>query len=353
MGTWTTRKRVGRIAAAVAATALVAACGSSSSGKSATSSTPLSLRIALTTADPAYSLVFVGQLGGFFQKHNLDLTIDTSTSIIPQVELTAGQVDLASLGVQSALALSNKGQDTRVVYWLDGAGTSGFVMAKNGITSLTQCKTVEAFPPGTSVNGWANLWKNLYHADYSIQTSSSLAVEENAPLTGTADCTVNTYGQLAPIVAKGRGTIIVNPGKPKTLPAGVSQYQNLDASIFGLSADLNQHRPAVVAFVQGMQDALSYMHKTSPEKIVALLMKSTFWQTVFGQDQAVLAQALAGQLPLIGGPQEGFVSAANWSKVLAFSQVAGLSFIDPTSPKWAYNQQVDMSFWKAATGKSS
>ncbi|TAK71117.1 MAG: ABC transporter substrate-binding protein [Actinomycetota bacterium] len=334
---------------AVAATLVLgpalAACGSGASSDSASGGATEHVSVATGAVAITLSPLWIAQQAGYFKDAGVDTTITVAGGQV-STSVTSGQSDIGNLGLPGALTVANQGRPTSVILWELGKRGSGFAVARPGINSITDCKTLATQPPGFGVYAWGEVYKTAFGATYQHVTFGDPPTVASNVTAGNVDCAISTYDQFYSAIKAGKLHLIVDPRDEASLPAQVKSTDFLDATFWGMTDSLKNKREAVTRFVAGMKKAFAYIKTATPEQVADLLLTSNDWKTYTREDLVAL---LTAALPLMG-PNGGAITEKDWTAALEVAKLGGLSFVDPAAPKWSYQSMVDMSYFDAAKG---
>jgi ABC-type nitrate/sulfonate/bicarbonate transport system substrate-binding protein len=322
---------------------LVAACGSSSPNTDSKSAASKHYNITIGAGGIGLNQlpIYVGVLKGYFAKQGLTVKIDQVGADVVTV-LVAGQSQLASVGVGSALPPVQQGKATSIIYDESGDDGGAYFGALASVKSPTDCKRVVTAPQGTAGYAWAALYKAELHASYDIiGTSGSNSSSTMLPsvLAGTNDCMVTGLSNFGTAFSTGKMHLLINPAKAGSLPAGTPLVA--ETGLFGLTSWLDTNRPAVDALMAGLYQAEQYVNGASSSAVATLLLQSRDFQTF----TAAQLTELVSQDRAFMTPDNGLISSSMWTGELKWLNYS-LPYVSAKAKEWSYSQRVDMSFYK-------
>lgn len=292
---------------------------------------------------------WVALAAGYFDEVGLpvDLTVDGANLA---TNVASGRTDLGGSGIGAALAITNQGRDTSIVYWWAGRGAAGFLVGPTEAGGPEDCETVATYPEGTSAFGWAQRYNAELGLDWSIVVSPDVPTQTAGLRSGQYDCAVSSITPYISSIEDGSIRILIDPRDPADLPPSLTDFLVVEAAVFGLTDNLEDKRSEVTAFLQGLNRAVELMDNSSAEEIADLLLTSPEtsddWSAL---DRDTLIRSLEESSQSIV-PNNGEIPEDIWAEEqLDFYVSAGLPFIDPSDEQWSYGQRVDMSFLEAAS----
>ena len=124
----------------------------------------------------------------------------------------------------------------------------------------------------------------------------------------------------------------------------------VNATFWGLQSEVAKNKDAIVRLIAGCRIGLAQMQGQTATQIATVLQKmSTFAPSVIdiGSLTTQVEQSWLGFQP----PNGGYISKTQWDTTLNTFVGLGLNSvpIDPTASQWTYANNVDMSYWNAAT----
>ena len=348
------------LAAGSALLLALTACGgtssSSSSSPSSGQSTPdnLSLSVGLAALTTQSVEIYVAKTKGFFAKHGLTVSI-TNYGATANTEVAAGRVDLVQSGCANTLPPTASGHQASIVYWMVGNNTSVQVATKSPLragatptdTLLSMSgKRVAVQGSGGSATGAANAMSNYIVAHggkpltvVGLPNASAISAQL---LSGQIDAAVGADAEVEAALVDGRARILIDGRDPAGQALTGGNYAGV--CMWGIQSQLQGKPKAVAAFVAGMRDAYTYITANS----VSTVANDLHSNKDFGSLQPkAIADSLRFDIPSLTS-SAGFLSSDVWqASIRAYS---GFKLTqDPTDPKYAYQNMVDMSYWNAAT----
>lgn len=322
------------------------ACGSggSSGAPSSSASATEPLTVVAGAAAPSLGLVWFAQLGGYFTKNNLDVTVKVVGGNVTTT-LVADQADLGLNGATNAMAPVNNGISTSYIYTNGEGSIGGSAVGLPSVKSITDCSRMSVFTIGSTAYGYAVVEKNLYSAKYTI-VQLGTAAQLAALRAGTVDCGIADESTWGSLLTDGTVHLLVDPRSvaslPQGFPTGIAGW-----GFWGIKLHLQERKGAIINFLKAMNQAWIDYQKLTSDQVAATLRQSPDFQA-FGQ--ASLAQSLTIIKPFLN-PGSGYVNSTTWAANLNFFVKAGFGFINPSDSTWSYTSRVDMSYYDAAIGK--
>jgi ABC-type nitrate/sulfonate/bicarbonate transport system substrate-binding protein len=353
------RRRAQFAVAAFAAAALigVSACSSggsssqASSGSSSGSSSSQNLQtisIAIPAAIVDYVDLYIAEQQGFFKAQGLNVPITIAGGNLVN-SLVSGQVDLINYNMGGMIAPSLQGKPTTIIYGGEAGATSGIGWGRTGVNSLSDCKRVGTNPQGSGPNTWANIYKGLLGANYTVVPFTTPTAMLAALAAGSIDCSVFAYPGVASLVDNGTIHCILNPtgipALPKTpVPAGITT-NFVGGGYAGLSSTIKADSASMVKFLKAIRQADKYIESTPAATVAADLLTLNDFKTNKAQDLTNSVKVEDADL----APDSGYITSAAWTNTLAYNAKGG-SIPSATNPIVSYSNRVDMSYLTQATG---
>jgi ABC-type nitrate/sulfonate/bicarbonate transport system substrate-binding protein len=315
----------------------------------------LSLNVVVATPNAQFGVVFAAQALGLFAKNGLDVDLNPAGLAGTTALITSGQDDIAFFTAASAMLTAHQGVPTTVIY---GAANNEIPMLVGppGTTRLSQVQgldgrcTLAGLGAGTEyyeLQLIANSRLNLHCNIEQLGVSYAAIVAGVAAGRYQIGAVTPTFGY--PAASAGQVTTLVDPLHPTAQDRKVFHPNAYPALVaYGLPDNLQQKRPAVVAFVKSLYQAGAYIGSHSAKQLAQLSVAklgSVFTnQTV---DQLTLAwQAAKNVIPK--GPRRGYISPQLWRRMLSNLTGWGLSDFHPRDPVYTYAARSGMTYWKAA-----
>lgn len=323
-----------------------AASGTATAGAAtAAPSAPVApLKVAINAASATYAHLYVAQSEHFFADAGVDVTI-TPAGVNSLNLLVANQVDAIVFGVGSALVTVKDGRDTSILYGTLGNGVAGVLVAKKGIDDPAKIKRLGTGSVAQSSYGYAAYYKQRLGLTYDIVPFSDNNVLNAALTSGQVDGAVNTYLALAPVIAKGDATVLIDTRDAATRKKHIGA-DFPESGIVGLKPALAAKRESVTRFLKGVGTAAQFLSAKRPEEIAASLRKASDLQSL--TLDALTSQVTNTQSSY--SPNAGYISEDVWKFALSEYQFWGMG-IDLTRPEYSYQSRVDMSYYEAGIGK--
>jgi hypothetical protein len=188
-------------------------------------------------------------------------------------------------------------------------------------------------------------YKNATGAGFNVVPITDATQVLPSVLSGTNDCALYALSTLKPGLASGAIHLVVDPQDLATVPKDTLQG-TIGISLWGLKANLQEKRSAMVKLMKALLQADQYMKTATAREVGAALHKFPDLQTFTEEQLATLYEA---EKPFLA-PERGFISKEVWPATLRL-YAYGTPFVNGTDAKWSYEQRVDMSYFNAAAGK--
>ncbi len=348
------------LTAAVAVVALGAAAvacssgGSSSSSSSATggsSSAHYTLTVSVASADFSFSPLFLAQTQGYFAKQGLTVNILTGPVASTVPYLVSGKADLTLYAVLPGLLAADQGADIKFVYQnLNIFGLA--LMGAPNIKTIAQAKALQNCKMGTAPAGsltyaFANLYLQKLGLHCSLSPVTSVPLIPTGVQAGTYQLGVDTLSPSV-VAAQAGANLLVDPRSPDFEKTYIPEAY-LDEAVFGIGSHLQQIKPAVVKFIQAMQEVQGLLKSQTPAQLAADLLQSQQFKgqsasslaTGFSQLQSILQQGC------LGG-SHGEISQSCWNATIKGVGTWGVPTFNSASSTNTYANRVDMSYYDAA-----
>jgi ABC-type nitrate/sulfonate/bicarbonate transport system substrate-binding protein len=336
----------------------VSACGGDEENSSAAPSTgadadtegsPLELVVGMPTT-AADSLNYVAAQAGFFEDNNVNVEIQDNLGANTASLLASGQVDVIAHAAGVPIAVAVQGRQTSIIYSLTGGGQGGSVVGNPDVASLedlrdrSDCR-IGSFAAGSSAFGFAQLYAENLGLDCDFVPFQDAASQVGALAAKRVDAVVGAYPNFSQAVDQGQATVLVDTRDEKQAEKYVGEPYS-EVVISGLTDNLKEKSDAVVRYLRGLAAAAEYIADTDPAEVAAVMKK-----------QASLAERTVEQVESdvttleayrFKGTDEGHISEKQWD--LARERIAdwGIQGYSPDDEKFAYDAQVDMSYYDEA-----
>jgi ABC-type nitrate/sulfonate/bicarbonate transport system substrate-binding protein len=344
----------------------VAACVVVSATASSSRKADDSLTIAISNPLVNFAQPFVAKSAGLFDKYGVNVTIKEGTGGNTLNMLVTGEADVTIFATTAGMLLSQQGKQMSHIY--DFSSDPGsFLIGAPGINSVDQAKalgdkcTILGGAAGSQGYGYAVIYKEfaplgLSKCNVESTPSSSTLIARMAGGQATL-ASVSYSGAKLAMDAYG-AKILINPN----LPGYRKKYQvasYMTGGYYGAKDNLQSKRPAVVKFLEAIDDAAKLM---VPKNLAQLTTYLKAYSSFSAQDFNSLRTQLQNSIRYIGAGanvtppaelkanpnalknQTGWISKPLWDlslKQYAKWQVPGL---DLSSPVHQYSAEVDMSY---------
>jgi hypothetical protein len=324
--------------------ALAVACGGSAAPTSSKPA-PQTLNLIVAGLSQSYMQAYLSLYNGAFDAENVSVNLKVVSPGAIAATIISGQADVAMSGPATVFPLVKNGQDASIIYQTTTNGISGYVVGNPKIKSVKDCTKFASSQQGSTAYAWAEEYKKLFNANYTILQLTDTTTIPAAVVSGTADCAGGAQSNFAAQLAAHQVLTLIDPANPKTLPSNFPK-PIMGGCIWGVKSNLQSKKAAVSAFVKGLQTTLNgTLKKDSPDQLATLMRKSPDFQAVSQADMVTAIQ----QLKPYVGPNQGNVTQDEWTAELNWSLSTGISYLSTTDPLWSYKQRVDMSYYNAAT----
>jgi NitT/TauT family transport system substrate-binding protein len=334
----------------------VAACGGSDSSSGTASKSGDSaggkvapITVAVPITDSVFAYPYVAEALGYYKKAGVDVkTLDAVTSANGLNMLVSGQADVTMQGTAGAFGPVLRGKETSVIYNFSGGGLGGDL----AVASDSANKTIQDLggkPVGTvGVNGSAYGYTQIYSDaakkggakpfnTVSLADPTTLA---NALKSGRVAGAVGPAGWFSDGLINKDARLLVDTTDPATVQKLVGGYF-AENSFFGIKDNLQKKRESVVRFLKALDMANTWVHNHSADELATLLHDKV---DVFKEIPIEKGKQSADFTSHFWTPDRGRISEAMWQKSLPIYKLWNLQGVDVTSPKFAYDQRVDMSY---------
>lgn len=334
---------VGRAASvAVLASALLA--GAPGEAMAADAGRP-ALTVGVFAANAAFAHVYLAESEGYFKKEGVDVTLQSNTGSNTLNVVVSGQADLGMIGIGAPLLAAKSGKPTSIIFAHIGNANGGTVVARSGVTSLMGIANVGATGLGSSAYGFCNHYKQAGHAKWNIVVLQDIATLLAALASGRIDGACNNVANFRPQIDAKTVSVLIDTRDP----AARKKYLGNDypeAAVFGITANLQGKRAAVVAFMRAIGSAEKFLRSQSTLAVAQSMHKLQAFASI--PVEAVESQ-VRDSLPYFS-PNGGYINAAVWKFALSQYNTWGLA-VDPNDGVFSYAERIDMSYYDTGIGK--
>lgn len=328
-----------------------AGAGSSSSSSASSSSSHYTLTVSVASADFSFSPLFLAQTQGYFAKQGLTVNILTGPVASTVPYLVSGKADLTLYAVLPGLLAADQGADIKFVYQnlnIFGLALMGAPNVKTvaQAQALQNCRMGTA-PAGSLTYAFAMIYLQKLHLHCSLSPVTSVPLIPTGVQAGTYQLGVDTLSPSV-VAAQAGANLLVDPRSPGYEKTYIPEAY-LDEAVFGIGSHLQQIKPAVVKFIQAMQEVQGLLKSQTPAQLATDLLESQQFKgqsasslaTGFSQLQSVLQQGC------LGG-SHGEITQSCWSATIKGVGTWGVPTFSSTSSANTYASRVDMSYYDAA-----
>lgn len=352
------------LALAVLAVACTASAGAKPSARAAATEDSLTVEVPLPVVN--FAIIFVAQSAGLFAKHGLNVKVMEATGASTLPQLVSGQADLAIFSTTQGLQLSSQGAPVSNIFNYS-RDPGSFLIGGPGVTSIEQLKAlgskchIVTATPGAQSSGYANQYVKMAALGLqqcSIDNTPSTAVTLAQLGSGQDQAAVSTYTTYALAKKAFGATILINAN----LPGYRKKYKLPDfnsGTIFGMKANLQAKRPAVVKFLRAINDATKLLVPKNLNMLTNYLQTyGSFSANSFETNRTSLqftilsigpGANLADKAQIKARPnaatsQPGWLSKSVWQTSLGQWAKWGVPNLDTTASYASYENAVDMSY---------
>jgi hypothetical protein len=272
----------------------------------------------------------------------------------------------------AALTLNAKGQKVTAIYGFELDPGSALVGGKK-VTTLAQLQamkkcTIATGPQGSQGYGYATTYKKQLGLKCDLAQSPSQDVQLARVASGNAQATVTNYTGALNTIRSSGGHMLVNPLEKGYREKFQLPPEYLTGVIFGKADNVKSKGPALVKFLQGLNDAAKIQTPENAERVAAAdakfeMFKATPPDALLEQVKAILPYNGAAANPLkppAGATEQekakidylpGYITPASWTDGLNAFVTYGLTGYDPKAPAVSFDSIVDMSYLTEAFGK--
>lgn len=292
---------------------------------------------------------------GIFDTLGLDLDYSV-TRTLTTTEATTGRLPLGLAGSTTIFPAVDEERPIKLVLNAASGNGSAFITVVNdspfrSIEDLSgqTVGVIGATGPGY---GGAKAYSDKVVAgggeEFEIIARRDAASNGAALTTGEIAAAIGTPVYFDQIQA-GQYRLLLDAGTDEARAITGAEVPNV--GFFGLDTTLEENREAVVRYIAGMRVAIDALQNASDAEIAEIMQRDDNFSPSVVSSEALTEQLRLGR-PFF--PQNGgFISPEEWEEALALWSTWGLQVasgeVDLTSPKFSYENVVDMSFWNEAT----
>jgi ABC-type nitrate/sulfonate/bicarbonate transport system substrate-binding protein len=311
----------------------------------------------LTVGNPAVGadlLMHVAKAKGFFEQNGVEVKIiDEMGSNIPNA-LVSGQIDIGLTAIPTALAVTQQGKQTSVIYGTGGASLGASLFGVPGksetiaqLKAIKGCK-IAAFPAGSNAFGEAQIYIHNLGLDCEVLPLPEPAAQLGAVVGGRADAVVGAYASFAEAVTAGKVVPIVDTRDPKQREEALGK-DYLAVVLAGVKSDLEGKKEGIADFLKGLNEAYEFSKEATVPELVSLMSEFEEFSVLPPEAQKVTIESF---LPfLLTSTNQGYITEPQWNASLEHFEFWEIPDFDPKAPEYSYEQAVDMSYYEAGIGK--
>lgn len=337
------------IAAVIAMVGPTAATAASAASNSK-ALTPLT--VAVGSAVPEYSPIYLAEQLGIYQKAGLQVTILSNVGPTAMNDVVGGQADVALWTPTTTISTRASGLDFKIIY--NNAPFEGLsLVGAKGVTSLAQLKKMSncrlgTTPAGTSAYYMSQIFVKQLGLHCTIVSSTSVPTLTAGLASGSFTAISALYPTALTVVQAGQGSLLVDSSTPAFAKKYLAhEFPQLITT--STTKVLTSKRASIVALLRGMNSAAQYIQTHTAKQVAAILVKQTAFA---GTPVATLAAGLSYAKKFIPqGSQPGFITKADWNYGIKQYPSFGVPGLTATEPAAQYGSVIDMSYVKASYSK--
>jgi hypothetical protein len=188
--------------------------------------------------------------------------------------------------------------------------------------------------------------KKLYAAKYEIISVGDAATQLATIASGSADC-ANSAALFGNLTESGQIHVVVDSRDKAALPKGWPNNA-VEASLWGVKANLQQKSEAVSRFLKGYHQSVTTTFRTSTPEFLAEMGRRA------PENQAFKLEDISKPLEILRpffSPGAGFIDKDDWTITRQWLFEGGITYLSDTDPKWSYEARVDMSYYLKGIGQ--
>jgi len=301
-------------------------------------------------------LVHVAQAKGYFAKNGVNVEIVENLGANTPNSLVAGQIDIAAYTAPSSLQIAIQGKNATVIYGINGASSGGSMFGVPGkVTTIDQVKAlstcrIATFPPGAVTYALSIVYRLKLNSKCDLVPLLDAASQIGAVQAGRADVLVGNIGNFLTAIAQKKLVPILDT-RDREKAKAIFGPDYVSAAMVGIRENLQSKRDAVAKFLKALDDAGKYLQKTPDTTITDLMSRFPTFAALELKIRRSTVRSLIKYLWSYAQPgYGGYILKTDWDRALKKYRAWGLSGYDATSPTYAFDQRVDMSFYRAGIG---
>jgi ABC-type nitrate/sulfonate/bicarbonate transport system substrate-binding protein len=313
-----------------------------------------SLTIAYPGRNPVTMFGYIAAAKHFFQKQNLSVTISDGNGANVSALVVSGRADIGFLGTSAPLNVAAQGKGTSIILGIAGGGAGGGLVGAPGRTdsiaklkALGSCR-IAALPAGTSAWAYAAIYNSSLGLNCDIVPLPSVATMAAALAAGRVDAAVSAVADFKVAIDAKQAVLLVDPGKLADRQRYIGPA-SIDSLEWGLTANLQSKKSAIVRYVRAINEARKYAKSLSDEQVAKILYRFSSYRDRT-LDQLTYQVHAVRNLAFLGSTN-GYITSGQWQRTLENVKRWGIPGFDPSNPVFSYSARVDMSYYVQAIGK--
>jgi len=311
-----------RIAAGLMLTA-ISALGVTGTATAADVGQPARLNVAVFAANAAFAHVYLAESEGYFKREGVDVTLQSNTGSNTLNVVVSGQADLGMIGIGAPLLAAKSGKPTSIIFAHIGNANGGTVVARSGISSLAGMMNFGATGLGSSSYGFCNHYKQAGHAKWNVVVMQDIPTLLAALVSGRIDGACNNVANFRPLINSKAVSILIDTRDPEARKKYVGN-DFPEAAAFGITANLQDKRQAMVAFMRAVGSAEKFLRSHSPQAVAQAMHKLQAFASIPVEN---VETQVRDSMPYFS-PNGGYIDAAVWKFALSQYNTWGLA-VDP------------------------
>jgi len=302
----------------------------------------------------ADDLNFVATNNGFFKRNYLKVNISLATSTTLASEIASGQAQIGVNSIAVPLQIAEQGIPTSVIYALTGGGQGGSLMGPPGatVTSIQAAAkpgcAIGSLSEGTSAYGAALIYIQKLSLPCTVIQYSTTAAEVGALAGGSIIAIAGAYNNFVSALAANQVVAVVNTENA----AQSQQYLGTphpEVVLFGLTATLNDLRPAVVRYLKAISEAAKWLSQVTPTRAATQIQSEPVLAGITVPEEAVSVTALNDYR--WKGSEKGYITSKEWGSSMNDVALWGVLNFKSGATYTKYGVSANMSYYVAALGK--
>jgi NitT/TauT family transport system substrate-binding protein len=321
------------LAAALAATAVLAGCGNGSSGKT-------TVRIGEVTRSLFYAPQYVAIEKGFFEEEGLNIELTTTPGgDKTMTALLSNVIDVALVGSETSIYVYQQGTDDPIINFAQLTQTDGtFLVAREKVDNFDWNSLKGSVFLGQRVGGMPQMAGEFTLKKYGIDPKTDLELIQNVDFanipaafaSGTGDY-VQLFEPTASIFEKdGQGYVVASFG---------AESGHLPYTVFmAKQSYMNKNKKAVQAFTNAIHKAQLWVEANNAEAITEAVLP--YFENV---DRDILTSSIDRYKQQGSFAADPIIDEAEWNNLLDVITSAG-----ELDKRTEHHELVDTSYAEAA-----